>query len=228
MVLDKSGSMQSVVKETISGLNEQLQSMVKAEKDYTEQEQRVCLVTFSSCVEITEFWNKKVADVPELTDKNYSPDGMTALFDAIGMSIKKLKEEIKDELASRTANVILTIFTDGQENASNTYDGIEIKKLIEEIKETGQWTVAFIGCGENVFDVAKSIGISAGNTMSYMTGAVGTKNAFATMSSARYTRAAQYSSNLASGKNTEDINNEVDFFAKDLDIGTDSDIIDKK
>jgi uncharacterized protein YegL len=226
MILDKSGSMGSVRKETISGLNEQLDSMKKAEKDYKEQEQKICLVTFSSEVEITEFWNKTVSDIPVFSNENYDPDGMTALYDAIAMGINKLKAEIKDELAERTANVIVTIFTDGAENVSKKYNGTQVKKLIEEVKETGQWTIAFVGCGDNVFEVAASIGISKGNTMSYMAGSAGTANAFTQMSAARSMRSATYSSCIASGIDTKDLNQNADFFA--IDIGTDSDILNNK
>lgn len=227
IVLDKSGSMGSVQMETISGLNEQIQSMKKAEKDFPEQEQKVCIVYFSSEVEVTECWNKNVSDIKEFTKENYNPDGMTALYDAIGIGVKKLREEIKEELSDRTANVILTIFTDGSENSSRKFDRNEVKKLIGDIKDTGQWTVAFIGCGDNVFDVAESIGISQGNTMSYTAGSVGTQNAFVQMSTARYERSATYSSFASKGMDMADANVTMSFFAKDLDVsGDDKDILD--
>ena len=229
MILDKSSSMQGVRKETISGLNEQLQSMKKAEEDCKEQEQRICLVNFSSGVEITESWNKAVSDIQEFSNKNYDPNGMTALYDAIGMGIDKLKTEIKDELAERTANVIVTIFTDGEENSSHKYNGSQVKKLIDEVKETGQWTVAFIGCGDNVFNVAASLGIDEKATMVYTAGSIGTSNAFTKMSNASYTRSMNYSTCMSSGLDTSKVNTELDFFGKDLDVsGSDQDILNKK
>lgn len=227
IILDKSGSMQNVAKETIEGLNEQFKSMKKTEEDYKDQEQIVCLVNFSYQVEVTNFWNKRVSNIPKFSNENYQPDGGTALYDAIGTGISKLREEIKDELSARTANVIVTIFTDGEENASKAFSGAQVKKLIEDVKDTGQWTIAFLGCGDNVFEVANSIGISSGNTMSYSSGAAGTTQAFTKMSHARMSRAVAYSNCAEMGLCSDNLNKDMDFFdGKNIDIkGTDSDII---
>jgi uncharacterized protein YegL len=212
MILDKSGSMDSVRDVTISGLNEQLLSIKTSAKDYPDQEQIICLVTFSSNVN-TDVWMKSIKDVDNFNRESYIPNGGTALFDAIGISITKLKNEIKDELSERKANVILTIFTDGDENASHEYNGKDVKTLIDKTKDSGQWTVAFLGCGENVFDVAEAFGITRGNTLCYNAGVDGTADAFKTMSAARTMRAASYSCCISKGLDTSKVNEQLDFFA---------------
>lgn len=218
MILDKSSSMNSVRDATISGLNEQLSSIRKASEDFDDQEQIVSFVTFSNDVDTTQLWNEKISDIIDFDNDSYNPSGMTSLYDAIGMGIDKLRNQIESELAERKTNVVVTIFTDGQENASKEYVGQQVRELVESIQETGQWTVAFIGCGDNVFEVAQSIGISIGNTMSYDAGVEGTTRAFTSMSQARYGRAQCYSESISKGLTCDDVNLEADFFAKiDLD-----------
>jgi len=219
MILDKSSSMNSVRDVTISGLNEQLASIRKAEEDFDDQEQVVCFVTFNHEVDTNQLWNEKISDIEDFTRDTYSPDGMTALYDAIGMGVNKLRNQISEDLAERKANVVVTIFTDGDENTSKEFQtASEVKTLTEEIQETGQWTVAFVGCGDEVFDVAQSMGISRGNTMSYESGVEGTTRAFKSMSNALYTRTQCYSESISDGLATADVNIKEDFFGKiDLD-----------
>jgi len=213
IILDKSGSMSSVRETTISGLNEQLQSIKKAEEDFKDQEQIVSLVTFNSNVEHTSLWNKSINDIQDFTSDNYDPGGMTALHDAIGISVSQLRQEISKELSNRQANVIITIFTDGQENASKEYKGQQVANMVKEIQETGQWTVAFMGCGDDVFDVAQSMNIRAGNTMQYTAGLDGTRNAFQTMANSRYERSKKYSTAINNSKVAPtDVNQKDDFF----------------
>jgi uncharacterized protein YegL len=92
MILDKSGSMNSVRDVTIDGLNEQLSSIRQAETDFDDQEQVVCFVTFNGQVDTEQLWDAKIEDIPNFSRNNYSPGGGTALFDAIGMGVSKLRD----------------------------------------------------------------------------------------------------------------------------------------
>ena len=217
MILDKSGSMQSVKEVTISGLNEQLQSIKTSQEEYNDQEQIACFVTFNDNVECETLWNSQISDVKEFTTNTYKPNGSTALLDAVGIGINKLRNEIQSELNERKANVIVTIFTDGWENASKEYNHSQIKELVDEIQETGLWTVAFLGCGSDVFEVAQNLGISRGNTMRYQTGEAGTQEAFTSMATARSLRSQAYSDNISKGLDTSHVNLEANFF-KNMDI----------
>ena len=181
MVLDRSGSMMKVKDETVSGLNQQLQSIRTTEEEHDDQEQFVCFVTFASDIEHDQIWNKSINDVPDLAESDYTPGAYTALYDAIGIGINKLRDEIRDDLEDRKVNVIVTILTDGFENDSKEYTGTSIKDLIEEVQATGQWTIAFLGCSGDVFAQAQAMGIRAGNTMCYSAGSEGTTEAFTSM-----------------------------------------------
>ena len=224
MLLDSSSSMNTVKKSTISGLNEQLQSIKKAEKDFDDQEQIVCFITFGSEVEHSSLWNKKIDSIEDFNDENYTPNGLTALLDATGIGINKLRNEIKSDLQQRKANVVVTIFTDGEENNSKEYNSTEVSNLIKEVKETGQWTVTFVGCSDNAFEVAQSLGIGRGDTLHYASGDDGTQSAFKTMAKSRYCRSAAYSNCVSKGLDTSSANLGNNFFNNiDLDGTTKKD-----
>jgi Mg-chelatase subunit ChlD len=184
MILDSSSSMSSVRDVTISGFNENLKSL-KADKQDDGIEQNASLVTFSDQVEC-KLWRKSITDVAEIDEKTYRPGGMTALFDAIGKSVARLQDEIKDKIASQDANVIVTVFTDGQENASHEWksDG-KLFNLLEELRASRMWTFTFIGCSEETLKAAKGLGFAAANTMLYDATQEGTQQAFTKLSNSR-------------------------------------------
>jgi len=225
MILDDSASMRTVRGVTISGLNEQLISLRKSKEDFPDQEQIICLLKFGTSIDHETLWNKTINNFNDFNDDTYDPDqGGTALLDGIGAGIIKLRDQIQDELSKRQANAIITIFTDGGENSSKQFTNEQISSLINEIKASGQWTVAFMGCSNDVFEVAASMGIDRGNTMHYAQGAVGTQAAFRSLSQSRYDRTARYDAALNSDKNTDEINKNLDFFGvPNLDMEEDKD-----
>jgi len=198
IILDKSGSMETVKDVTINGLNEQLQSIRKSQKDYPEQEQIVCFSTFNDKVDCDLKWRVPISEIKDFVSSDYYPNGMTALHDAIGISISKLRKEISKELSNRTSNIMICIFTDGEENCSKEFSNSQAKELIEDVKKSGLWTVSFIGCGENVFEVAHSYGIKKGDTLQYDLGIEGTHSAFSCLASKRYEKSANYSKTYSS------------------------------
>ena len=108
----------------------------------------------------------------KLTREKYEPCCVTPLFDAIGSSIKKLKNDIKD---IEDAAVLVTIITDGYENASKEWTAAAIKRLIDECKKDG-WMFAFIGAGEDITKVASTISIT--NTVVWEKTSAGTEAMF--------------------------------------------------
>ena len=74
----------------------------------------------------------EVKSIKELKDKDYQPNYGTPLYDAMGFSVNKLKEKVKPE-----DKVLVTILTDGEENASNEYNQQTINKLVEGLKSKG-------------------------------------------------------------------------------------------
>ena len=115
VILDKSGSMEDIRLEAINGYNETLGTIRAAQLKHIETQMHyVSLCVFCSCG-INMIYDKvPITDVKKLTKRQYDPCCGTPLYDAIGYSIKKLKNDIKDV---EDAAVLVTIITDGYENS---------------------------------------------------------------------------------------------------------------
>lgn len=157
VILDKSGSMESIRKEAVDGYNETLGTIRAAQlKHLDTQDHFVSLAAFCGCGVEMIYDKTPVKEAENLQAKQYVPCCVTPLLDAIGITIQKLKKDIKDV---EDAAVSVTIITDGYENASKEWQRDSIKKLIEECKEDG-WMFAFIGAGEDILKVATTISIT--------------------------------------------------------------------
>lgn len=200
-VIDESGSMMSARKETIDGINEQLQELRKNKDVKTN----VTIIKFNSEVNPVVI-NKDVAEVQDLSNDTYKPDGMTALYDAIGHAVET---ERGTQYDTKDVTRLLVIVTDGQENSSQKYSRFnngqqDIKKLLDEIDQDDSWTTTFLGANINLEDVHQNLGIAKSNIAMYSSTAEGTKNAFTAMtkSTCNYlnTRATLSAENLSAIK----------------------------
>ena len=159
IILDESGSMTTIEKQAVSGLNETFQTIRNAQKDHKEQQHFISFVTFNGS-RIRTVMNRLAVDCDkELKWKDYTPNDCTPLFDAMGQSINELKGYVEEEDV-----VLVTIITDGYENASREYSGADIKKLVANLKGKG-WVFAYIGTNQDVDAVADDMGIRS--RMSY-------------------------------------------------------------
>ena len=176
IIIDESGSMQSIKKEAIDSVNETIQTIRSAQKKHEGQEHYVSLVTFNDNVK-TIYECVAVNDVDELTPDTYQPDCCTALYDAMGISLNSLRKKVADD-----DKVLVTVVTDGYENASKEYNGKAIKALVDEFKAKG-WVFAYIGANQDVEAVATTISIT--NVMKFEATSEGTTYMGAQVGSAR-------------------------------------------
>ena len=165
IIIDESGSMQSIKKEAIDSVNETIQTIRSAQKKHEEQEHYVSLVTFNDDVK-TIYECVPVDEVKELTAETYRPDCCTALYDAMGISLNALRKKVAED-----DKVLVTVVTDGYENSSKEYSGKAIKALVDELKVKG-WVFAYIGANQDVEAVAATISIT--NVMNFETTSAGT------------------------------------------------------
>lgn len=170
IILDESGSMQSIYEPALSGVNETLQTIRGARKEHLDQEHFVTLIAFDSN-HYNQIYNNIPADKSvDITKKQYRPDGCTPLFDAMGRSINQLRSKTQ-----KGDVVLVTVITDGYENASREYNGKAIKSLVEEMRRAG-WVFTYIGANQDVDAVAESMSIN--NRMAFSANTAGTKAMF--------------------------------------------------
>ena len=158
IIIDESGSMQSIKKAAIDSVNETIQTIRSAQKKHEAQEHYVSLVTFNDDVK-TIYECVPVEEIKELTAETYCPDCCTALYDAMGMSLNVLRKKVAED-----DKVLVTVVTDGYENVSREYSGKAIKALVDELKAKG-WVFAYIGANQDVEVVAATISIT--NTLKF-------------------------------------------------------------
>lgn len=165
LVLDESGSMNSVQESTQNGYNGYIQEMINSNKGLKTY---CTLVRFVSADEIkVPFENQLLSKSQEIHD--YHPSGLTPLYDSIAKAIGILESNSKKGEAC-----VLTIFTDGQENASrefsmNTNGQERILSIIKNKVDNYKWMVNYIRCGDisSIKLQASSIGIPASNVVAY-------------------------------------------------------------
>lgn len=153
IILDESGSMATIAKQAVSGLNETFQTIRNAQKEHQEQQHFISFMTFNSARIKSVMNRQKVESDKKMKWTDYKPDDCTPLFDAMGRSLNELKDHVSDEDV-----VLVTIITDGYENASREYGGHDIKNLVAELKAKG-WVFAYIGTNQDVDAVADDMGI---------------------------------------------------------------------
>lgn len=161
-ILDKSGSMAGMEKDTIGGFN----SMIEKQKS-EDGDAYVSVVLFSNYSEVL-FDRKRLEDVTLLTEKDYIPCGCTALLDAIGGSIKHIsnihKYARKEDVPNKT---IFVITTDGMENASRIYNYNMVKQMISEKEEKYGWKFLFAADNIDACKMGENIGIKKEYTANY-------------------------------------------------------------
>ena len=124
IILDESGSMESIKKTIIQGFNEIVQTVKGIAKEFPEQEHFISFVTFNGIRQNILHFTDEINKLEQIDETKYKPDASTPLYDAMGFSIAKLRQFLEGKT---DYNVLVTILTDGEENASKEYSGNDIK-----------------------------------------------------------------------------------------------------
>ncbi len=161
-ILDRSGSMSGLEKDTIGGFNSMLEKQKKE-----EGEAIITTVLFDNTYELLHD-RINIKGIAPITDEEYYVRGSTALLDAIGKTIIKIENAHKHTLeAERPSKVLFVITTDGMENSSRIYNYGKIKSMIEDKKKEFGWEFIFLGANMDVVKVARNIGISKSKAIRY-------------------------------------------------------------
>ena len=168
-ILDRSGSMAGLERDTIGGFNAMIEKQKKE-----DGECYISTVLFDNVSEVLHD-RVKLSDIKPMTDKEYTVRGCTALIDAIGSAIHHIgnihKYARPEDVPEHTMFIITT---DGMENASQRYNSDEVKKMIERQKEKYGWEFLFIGANIDAVETAKRYGINEDRAVNYNADAKGT------------------------------------------------------
>jgi len=161
-ILDRSGSMAGLEKETIAGFNR----MIQQQKE-VQGEALVSTVLFDDRFEVLH--NRvSIQKIEHMTSKDYYVRGSTALLDAIGRSILKIRNVHKAlEEENKPEKTLFFITTDGMENASVEFNYERVNEYIQLQKEKYGWDFIFIGANIDAIGTAKKFGIDADRAVNY-------------------------------------------------------------
>jgi hypothetical protein len=146
--------MSSIENATISAFNELIQTIQLEAKRFVP-EQFIQFVTFNGSGIVEAIPLQKVNECPTLSHENYRPQASTPLYDAIGFAVSKLALAIQNQ---QDYSVLVTILTDGEENASKNYTSSDIQRLVRDLEEKG-WVFTYLGANQQVDRVAGRMGI---------------------------------------------------------------------
>ena len=169
-ILDRSGSMASLVSDTIGGFNAMIEKQKKEEGE--------CLVSTVLFDDRSEVLHDRLplAEVEPLTEKDYYARGCTALIDALGGAVHHV-EQVHKYIRKEDvpAHTMFVITTDGMENASHRYDADQVRKMIARHEEQDGWEFLFIGANIDAVSTAAHYGIRPERAVKYKADARGTE-----------------------------------------------------
>lgn len=185
-ILDKSGSMESCKKATVSGFNEYISSLKKDK----ENEYEFSLTCFNTEVE-EKYISEPIKNIKPLNADSYNTDGGTALYDAACRTIERVLEKSKTG-----EKFLVVIMTDGEENASSKFTETNLREKIKTLEGTKNWKFVFMGANQDSWLTAQRYGFSRGNVANYNATDMGIARTFTMMTS--------NTSNFASSLNAND------------------------
>lgn len=204
-LLDRSGSMNSIITDAIGGFNK----FLKDQKEVLG-EAKLTLALFDDEYEIIHN-GINIQSVPELNSLTYVPRGWTALYDAVGKTINTVGERLaKLSEEERPSKVIFVILTDGHENSSKEFTGQKIKEMIKHQKEKYSWMFVFLGANLDANKTASGMGIS--NSIQFASNGISQNKAYHNVSSfmsrTRSLNSVDYAATLDCALNDEEKNAE--------------------
>ena len=176
-ILDRSGSMAGLEKDTIGGFN----SMI-AKQRKEPGEAYVSTILFDNHREVIHD-RVDIHKIQPMTQEQYYVRGSTALLDAVGNSIRHIANVHKyAREEDRPEKTLFIITTDGMENASREYSYERVRKMIEHEKEKYGWEFIFLGANIDAAKEAARFGISEDRAANYHADSTGTAVIYEAMS----------------------------------------------
>ncbi len=181
IILDRTGSMESIRDDTIGGFNTFLHEQKDAAGMAT-----ITLVQFDSQNPYEVIYKfKPIAEIPGLDRQTYVPRAATPLFDAVGRGIIALDQQLSRlPVEKKPARVVFVIVTDGKENASYEFRREQIEKMIAEKQEQSDWQFVFLSADLAAIREAESVGFMRKKSLAFDKNSAGTSRAWGSLSGA--------------------------------------------
>jgi hypothetical protein len=179
VILDRSGSMDTISSDVIGGFNRFV-----ADQQREPGECRLTLVQFDDQYEVV-YAGRPIAEAPRLSHDTFQPRGSTALLDAIGRTIDSTGARLSAVSdAERPDRVLLVVITDGFENASARYTRERVFEMISRQQSVYSWSFLFLAANQDAIAAAAAVGIAPHQAMNFVPSGEGVEDASAALSSA--------------------------------------------
>ncbi|MFH1037563.1 MAG: vWA domain-containing protein [PVC group bacterium] len=179
IILDRTGSMESIRDDTIGGFNAFLKEQKNRPGTAT-----LTLVQFDTQdpYEVIHDFTP-IKDVPGLTRETYVPRASTPLLDAMGRGINDLEKRLRRLTEEeRPGKVVMVIITDGQENSSREFSKDQVEKMIKEHEEKDGWQSVFLSADLSAIGDALDYGFQQRKAMMFDKSSRGTARVWASVS----------------------------------------------
>ena len=172
-IVDRSGSMESILDDAIGGFNTFL-----AAQQRQPGQAKLSLILFDNEYQVVH-QAVDIQQVEPLNQDTYVPRGSTALLDAVGKTIDAVGERLAATAESeRPSQVIVSILTDGYENASQTYSKPKVAEMIKHQTEKYSWAFEFQAANMDAFAAAKELSIAPDRVVQFEATGEGVREAF--------------------------------------------------
>ncbi len=179
VILDRSGSMESIRDDIIGGVNALLK-----EQQRTPGVATLTLVQFDTAApyEVVHSFTL-VQAVKPLTAESYVPRGGTPLLDALGRGILDLDATLGQmREPDRPARVVFVVVTDGMENASREFTRNQVARMIAEKQELADWQFVFLSADLSAMTEGEGLGMLYQRSLAFDKTAQGSRSAFSSVS----------------------------------------------
>ncbi len=173
ILLDRSGSMSCIAKETIRGFNA-----------FLKEQQKMGNMAYVTLVQFDHEYDKLYEGIPlqeamPLSTINYVPRGTTALLDAMGRSMVETRHRILCMPATeRPEKVMFVTITDGRENHSSEYTRRQIFDMISRQRSKHNWEFLFLAANQDAIEEAGHLGIPDTHAIDFKADGEGTRVMF--------------------------------------------------
>lgn len=151
-ILDRSGSMHGLEKDTLGGFNSMMEKQKKGEGNAL-----VTTVLFDTEIDVIHD-RLPLKSVRPMTEEDYVAGGCTALLDAVGSTIHRIGTVHKYARPEDVpAHTLVVIITDGEENSSRFYDYEDVRHMVEREKSKYGWEFIFLGANMDAIEAAADL-----------------------------------------------------------------------